>query len=124
MSATESQASSRKLRRRWYQYSLWTLLVPERVERIQFSCGRLLISFVFFALAAASPWLLSWRFGYTTATWGLFSAGLICAFFGAGIGVLMAGGRGAVGGALTAAGLFIVAVGVLFIIVAVGNFHC
>lgn len=82
------------------------------------------ISFVFFAFAAASPWLLSWRFGYTTAAWVLFSAGLICAFLGAGIGVLMAGGRAAVGGALSPASLFIVAVGVLFIIEIVGNFHC
>lgn len=124
MSATEPQASSRKPRRRWYQYSLWTLLVPERVERIELSCGRSLASFVFFALAAASPWLLSWRFGYETAAWGLFSGGLICTFLGAGIGVLMAGGRGSIGGALTAASLFIVAVGVLFIIVIVGNSHC
>ena len=124
MSTTEPQASSPKPRRRWYQYTLWTLLVPERVERIQFSCARLLISFVFFALAAASPTLLSRRFGYATAAWGLLSAGLICTFLDAGIGVLMAGGRGAVGGALTADSLYIVAVGVVFVIAGVGAFHC
>jgi hypothetical protein len=123
MSAKEPQASSPKQRRRWYQYSLWTLLVPERVERIQFSCGRLLVSFVFFGLATASPALVSWRFGYSTAAWGLLSAGLICTLVGAGIGVLIAGGRGAVGAALTAASLFVVAVGILFVTAFVWMLH-
>ena len=124
MSATEPQPSSPPPTRRWYQNSLWTLFVPERIERIQFSCRRLLVSFVFFGLAAASPRLVSWQFDYLTANWAFLSAGLIVTLVGAGIGVLLAGARGAVGGLLTAASLFVVAVGGLFVIAVVGAFHC
>jgi hypothetical protein len=84
----------------------------------------LLVSFVFFGLAAASPRLVFWQFDYLTATWAVLSAGLICTLVGAGIGVLLAGGRGAVGGFLTAASLFVVAIGGLFVIAVVGAFRC
>jgi len=116
MPETEPQPSAPKPRRRWYQYSLWTLLVTEQHGRFQFSLGRLLLSFVFFALAVASPALVSWRFDYSTAAWAFLTGGLICTLVGAAIGVLIAGGRGALGGALTAASLFIVALGVLIVI--------
>lgn len=109
----ESAASTPK--RRWYRHSPWSLIVGERPLTSGVSLGRLVAAIVFFGLAAASPSLVHLRLDYTSGLWALATAGLLCLFVGAAIGVLMAGGRGAIAGALTAIIWLFVALAILII---------
>jgi mannitol-specific phosphotransferase system IIBC component len=91
------------------------LIVTERHWKSQFLLRRLLVAFVLLGLAAASPSFVHLRFDYMSELWAILTAVLLCTLVGAAIGVLIAGGRGAIGGALTAITLLIIATGILFI---------
>ncbi|MHB8974275.1 MAG: hypothetical protein ACYC4N_27905 [Pirellulaceae bacterium] len=57
------------------------------------------------------------RFDYTSGLWAILTASLLCVFVGAAIGLLMAGGRGAIAGGLTAVIWLLIAYGTLLIAV-------
>ena len=109
----ESAASTPN--RRWYRRTPWSLIVGERHQESRFSLRRLMASVVLFALAAASPSFVHLHFDYTSGLWAMATAALLCMFVGAAIGVLMAGGRGAIAGALTAVIWLLVALALLLI---------
>jgi hypothetical protein len=76
-------------------------------------------AFVLLGLAAASPALVHVRFDYTSGLWAILTALLLCVFVGAAIGVLLAGARGAIAGAVTAVIWLFIAMAALLIIVVV-----
>ncbi len=111
------EPAASKPNRRWYRRTPWSPIVGERHQESRFSLRRLMASVVLFALAGASPSFVHLRFDYTSGLWAILTASLLCAFVGAAIGLLMAGGRGAIAGGLTAVIWLLIAIGTLLITV-------
>ena len=101
MNVIEPSPEPRRPKRRWHQHTPWTILVGETPARFQFSLARLLGSFVFFAMAFGSPAVVAWHYDPETGAWALWTAGLLLGWIGAAVGLLRAGIRGAIAGALT-----------------------